>query len=297
MQDELQTIRDFFRYFVTTLEQRDLYYGHGTDSAWDEALALIFDTLKLPHEEQKVFLDAKLTKAEKKQLLDSLQKRIKNYIPVPYLTHIAWFAGLPFYVDERVIVPRSPISELIESGFSPWINLEENAQILDLCTGSGCIAIASVLYFPDVYVDAVDISADALAVAEINVRKFNVQPQVKLIQSDLFEKIPNKKYDLIVSNPPYVDAQDMKDLPAEFKHEPSLALASGDDGLNATREILKKAKDYLTDNGVLIVEVGNSQLALMEEYADMPFVWLDFERGGHGVFLLTREQLNGVINV
>jgi len=288
---ELSTIRDVLRYAITKMNQADLFYGHGTDNAWDDALALIFDTLHLSHEQQKILLDARLTTDEKKSLADLLLKRIDKRIPTSYLTKTAWFADLPFYVDERVIIPRSPFAELIETEFSPWIAPENVNRILDLCTGSACIAIASAYYMPDAIVDAVDISEEALAVAEINIKKFDMGEQVYLIQSNLFENLLERQYDIIISNPPYVDKQDMDNLPEEFRHEPELALASGDDGLEATTTILKQASRYLSDNGILVVEVGNSQHALMEKYPEVPFLWLDFARGGEGVFLLTKQQL------
>jgi len=288
---ELSTIRDVLRYAITKMNQADLFYGHGTDNAWDDALALIFDTLHLSHEQQKILLDARLTTDEKKSLADLLLKRIDKRIPTSYLTKTAWFADLPFYVDERVIIPRSPFAELIETEFSPWIAPENVNRILDLCTGSACIAIASAYYMPDAIVDAVDISEEALAVAEINIKKFDMGEQVNLIQSNLFENLLERQYDIIISNPPYVDKQDMDNLPEEFRHEPELALASGDDGLEATTTILKQASRYLSDNGILVVEVGNSQHALMEKYPEVPFLWLDFARGGEGVFLLTKQQL------
>ncbi|MAZ39260.1 MAG: 50S ribosomal protein L3 N(5)-glutamine methyltransferase [Legionellales bacterium] len=289
--EQLSTVRDFFRFTLTSMQQKQLFYGHGTDTAWDDALALVFDTLQLPHDAQKLFLDARLVDAEKSILLERIYQRIEEYKPVPYLTHIAWYANFAFYVDERVIIPRSPIAELIERRFSPWLEISAESSILDLCTGSACIAITCAHYFPETSIDAIDISPEALAVAQINVDKHQVGEQVNLIQSDLFSAVSDKKYDLIISNPPYVDAQDMYELPHEFRHEPELALASGHDGLEATKTILQQASRYLHDDGILIVEVGNSQAALTSAYPDVPFMWLEFERGGHGVFLLTKSQL------
>lgn len=293
--DELDTIRDMLRFFCTTFNQTNVYYGHGTDNAWDEALSLIFDTLGLSHEAYETFLDAKLTGTEKKLLLDHLQARVVLRKPTAYLTHAAWFAKMPFYVDENVIIPRSPIGELILASFSPWVNPDKITTILDLCTGSGCIAIATAMYMPQATVDAIDISEAALRVAAINVDKYQLNESVHLIQSNLFEKLTAKRYDLIVSNPPYVDARDMLALPTEFKHEPRLALAAGNDGLEIVDIILHQAADYLTEHGILIVEVGNSQTALIEKYPQVPFVWLEFENGGEGVFLLTKEQLLTVL--
>lgn len=291
MFQEMMTIRDVFRLMLTLMNKHNLFYGHGTDNVWDEALALVFDSLKLPHEEHQTLFDAKLTKLEKENLADCLYKRVDERIPVPYITNKAWFAGLPFYVDERVIVPRSPFAEIIENEFAPWIDSDNVTRVLDLCTGSACIAIATAYYMPEVIVDAVDISEDALAVAQDNVDKYQIDNQVNLIQSDLFAALDGVKYDIIISNPPYVDKQDMDSLPEEFRHEPELALASGHDGLDATTIILQQAKDHLNDNGILIVEVGNSQEALIAKYPQVPFMWLDFERGGEGVFLLTKQQL------
>lgn len=288
---EMSSIRDAFRLILTMMGESELFYGHGTDNLWDDALALVFDTLQLPYEEQQILLDAKLTNFEKDILAENINKRIHERLPTPYITHKAWFAGLPFYVDERVIVPRSPFAELIEAEFSPWIDIANVTSVLDLCTGSACIAIATACHMPDVVVDAVDISEDALAVAKINLDKYQLNHQVSLIQSDLFNELDGVTYDIIISNPPYVDKHDMDNLPEEFECEPELALASGHDGLDATTVILQQAKNHLNDNGILIVEVGNSQEALMVKYPQAPFMWLDFARGGEGVFLLTKEQL------
>ncbi len=212
--------------------------------------------------------------------------------PVPYLTNQAWFAGMPFYVDERVLVPRSPFAELIKKKFSPWLEEPQKVtRILDMCTGSACIAIALAKAFEHAQVDAVDISFDALEVADINITEHMMQDQVFAIQSDVFSGVPGQKYDLIVANPPYVDAEDMADLPEEFHHEPELGLASGDDGLDVTRVILQEAAEHLTDNGLLFVEVGNSMVHMDALYPNAPFTWLEFEHGGLGVFMITKQQL------
>ncbi|MFU8798255.1 MAG: 50S ribosomal protein L3 N(5)-glutamine methyltransferase, partial [Gammaproteobacteria bacterium] len=240
------TLREYLYQITQQFEAAGLYYGHGTDNAWDEAMALMLHVL-----------DSRLTSEEQKKIKNLVQRRIEERKPVAYLTHEAWFAGLKLYVDERVLIPRSPLAELIEHRFSPWIQPEHVHHILDLCTGSGCIALACAQAFPDVAIDAVDISADALDVAKINRDKYF--PKVNLIQSDLFLHVGHKKYDVIISNPPYVDAQDMADLPAEYRHEPALGLAAGQDGLDLVRTILKEAANYLTPNGILIVEVGNSE--------------------------------------
>jgi ribosomal protein L3 glutamine methyltransferase len=289
--NELITIRDFMRWAVSRFNEAGLFFGHGTETAWDDVAALILHTLHLPHDMDQPILDARLTQAERERIYDIIQRRIKNRLPVPYLTHEAWFAGLSFYVDERVLIPRSPIAELITHEFAPWINMDSVNSILDLCTGSGCIAIACAKQFPDCKIEASDISADALAVAKINLIRHNVLDQVHLYESDLFQAIPPKKYDLILSNPPYVDAKDMAALPPEYLHEPTLGLASGPDGLATTSAILKQALDYLSPEGTLIVEVGNSADALIEQFPDVPFTWLAFQNGGGGVFMLTAKQL------
>lgn len=288
---ELTTVRDYIRWAASHFNEAGLFYGHGTDNAWDEAVTLILHTLHLPSITYTTILDAKLTKPEREKINELVQKRISQRIPVPYLTHEAWFASLPFYVDERVLVPRSPIAELIEHQFQPWIEPHHVYQVLDLCTGSGCIAIACAKAFPDATVDASDLSADALAVAKINVLRHEVDDQVHLYQSDLFSSIPEKKYDIIVSNPPYVDAEEMSALPEEYRHEPDLGLKAGNDGLDIVSQILKKAHGYLNPDGILVVEVGNSEFALAEKYPDVAFTWLEFERGGGGIFLLSGHQL------
>lgn len=291
---EFGNIRDMLRWAVTQFNSNNLFYGHGTDNAWDDAVALILHTLHLPPDVSPQVLDALLTLNERRKIARLIMRRVKESMPVPYLTHEAWFAGLSFFVDERVLIPRSPIAELIEQQFSPWIAEENVSRILDLCTGSGCIAIASALAFPDAIIDAVDISAEALEVAEMNKQRHGAT-NVNLIKSDLFSELKESKYDIIVSNPPYVSEAEMTALPAEFKHEPNLGLAAGKDGLDVVLKILRHAKKYLTPHGILIVEVGNSEEALIEKYPKIPFVWLEFQRGGGGVFMLTRETLNQVV--
>ncbi len=288
---ELYTIRDFLRFSVSRFNEAGLHYGHGTDNAWDEAVALILHTLYLPHDIDSHILEARITTKERILLNQMIEKRIQERIPVPYLTREAWFAKLPFYVDERVLIPRSPLAELIENHFEPWIESHHLNQVLDLCTGCGCIAIALAKTFPECKIDASDMTESALAVAKINVHRHQVEDQVMLYQADLFAGLPAKKYDLIISNPPYVDADDMAELPPEFKHEPAIALAAGQEGLDIVLRILKKAATFLNPQGVLIVEVGNSEAALAEKLPDVPFTWLEFERGGGGVFLLTAKQL------
>jgi len=290
--DELVTLGDFVRWGTSRFREAELYFGHGTDNALDEAFYLVTHALHLPHEIPPYMLQTHLTQDERGNVLALLQRRIETRLPAPYLTHEAWFAGLPFYVDERALIPRSPIAELIEAGFEPWVDAAKVTRILDLCTGGGCIAIASARAFPFAQVDATDLSTDALAVAEKNVQNYQVGDQLTLYQGDLFAGLEGQRYDIIVSNPPYVDAEDMAALPDEYRHEPEQALASGQDGLDITRRILHQAAGFLNPEGVLIVEVGNSAAALVEAYPELPFVWLEFERGGTHVFLLTAEQLN-----
>lgn len=284
----LSTIRDWMRFCVTCFRGCDVHLGHGTSDPFAEASALVMQTLNLEWSADDQILDAVLLPSERRQVAELLRRRINERTPLAYLLNLAYFCGLPFYVDERVLVPRSPIAELIEDRFLPWLK-DEPLRILDLCTGSGCIAIACAKEFPDAFVDATDISLDALSVAAVNVEHHELQHRVSLLESDVFSKLPGQRYDLIVSNPPYVDAEDMADLPEEFLREPELGLASGPDGLDVTKRILAEAADYLTDDGVLVIEVGNSQWALQQTFPDVPFVWVEFERGGSGVFVLTAD--------
>lgn len=288
---ELHTIQDMLRWSVSRFNAAGIYYGHGTDNAWDEAVALVLHSLHLPVDIDPQIRHSRLTSSEKHTIVELVTRRVKERIPVPYLTNSAWFAGMEFYVDERVLVPRSPIAELIEARFSPWLYNKPVNRILDLCTGSGCIAIACAHAFPDAEVDALDISTDALAVAEMNIQHHQLEDRVIPMQSDLLESVMRERYDLIVSNPPYVDAEDMSLLPEEFVHEPELGLAAGHDGLDLVKKIIANAPECLNDEGVLIVEVGNSQVHMESQFPTVPFTWLEFEHGGHGVFLLTREQL------
>lgn len=288
---QLETLRDYIRWGMTRFGQAGVYFGHGTDNPLDESLQLILHTLGIPSGSEGNMLDARLTLPERLQCLALIERRAQERIPVPYLTGEAWFAGLAFNVDERVLIPRSPIGELIEQGFSPWLEPRQVDRILDLCTGSGCIGIACAHYFEEAAIDLADLSAPALEVASSNIERHELGHRVNAIQSDLFDALQDQQYQLIVSNPPYVDQEDLASMPAEFSHEPALALASGCDGLDITRRILKQASQHLTDNGLLVVEVGNSGIALEQAYPDVPFTWLEFERGGHGVFVFTREEL------
>ena len=288
----LTTIRDFIRWGASRMNEAGLFFGHGTDNALDEAAALVLYALHLPPDLQEIYLQAALTPSEKDRVHALLQKRIDKRMPAAYLTRQAWFMGLPFYVDERVLVPRSPLAELIEVQFQPWLSNPERAtRILDLCTGSGCIGIACAYMFPEAEVDLTDISSDALAVSQRNIDEYGMGERVRGIKSDLFAGLSGHSYDIIISNPPYVSEQEFKDLAAEYHQEPQLGLVAGDDGLDVVRRILRQARDFLNPEGLLIVEVGNSQYALSEAFPDLPFTWLSFERGGDGVFLLYAEQL------
>jgi len=288
----LSTLTDFMRWGASRFMQAALTFGHGMASPLDEATYLVLRALHLPVDTPNSYWQAALTDSEKHDVLALLDRRITERKPAAYLTNEAWFAGLPFYVNENVLVPRSPMAELIEKQFYPWTDSEQVENILDLCTGSGCIGIACAYAFPNAQVDLSDISGEALDVAALNIERHDVSHQIAVHQSDAFDALPSKQYDVIISNPPYVDAEDMAALTPEFQHEPALGLESGKDGLDLTTKILQQALDYLSPEGILIVEVGNSQYALQEAYPNVPFQWLSFERGGDGVFLLTAEQLN-----
>lgn len=288
----LHTLRDFIRWGASRMNEAGLHFGHGTDNALDEAAALTLHTLHLPPDLHADYLSASLTPDEKEAVLHLLERRLTERKPAAYLTGRAWFMGLPFYVDERVLVPRSPLAELIERQFAPWLTDSRKVeQILDLGTGSGCIGIACAYAFPDAQVDLADLSTEALAVARRNVAEHGLEDQVQVIQSDLFSALKDRRYDIIISNPPYVGLQELDTLPAEYHHEPRLGLAAGAEGLDVVVEILRQAADYLKRDGLLIVEVGNAQYALCKALPDAPFTWLEFERGGQGVFLLNAAQL------
>lgn len=286
-------VGDYIKGVADRFERANLEYGHGTSNAVDEAAWLVFAKLGLSHDASEEGY-AKVLTPEEESALDSLVvARIETRLPVAYLVNEAWFAGLRFYVDERVLVPRSPFAELILKKFEPWVEPGKVRRILDLGTGSACIAIAMAIAFPSASVDAVDISKDALAVAKINLERHGLIGKLRLLEGSFFSPLDAMKdrYDLIVSNPPYVDKDDMAALPEEFRHEPALGLASGDDGLDSVTAILHDASQFLTDDGILLVELGNSQSALMQKYPTVDFVWLEFEYGGDGVFMLTRDQL------
>lgn len=316
----LYTIRDFIRFCVTQLRNYDVVVAQGTNDVFAEAAAIVLHTLSLDWSADEQILDCRLTASEKAEVLALLQSRIINRQPLSYLVNLAYFCDLPFYVDERVLIPRSPIAELIRQQFYPYFETNEMAQplgadstpdlpsfylhglenkqlyqperILDLCTGSGCIAIALASRFRDALVDAADIDNSALEVAAVNVEHHGMEHQLNLIESDLFEKIPaENQYELIVTNPPYVDAAAMAELPPEFIHEPEHALAAGQDGLDLVHKILNEAADYLSPEGLLVCEVGDSDWALRQAYPEIQFNWLSFVRGGSGVFAIDREEL------
>lgn len=288
--NELHTLQDMLRWTVSRFNAAGLFYGHGTDNAWDEAVQLVLPTLYLPLDVPSEVRFSRLTSSERLRIVERVIRRINERTPVSYMTNKAWFCGMEFFVDERVLVPRSPIGELIENGFESFL-AESPTRIMDLCTGSGCIGIACAHVFPEAEVDLVDISTDALEVAEQNIQDHGLEQQVTPLRSDLLRDIPKDQYDLIVTNPPYVDQEDMSSLPEEFRHEPELGLAAGTDGLKLVRRILANAPEYLKENGVLICEVGNSMIHMEEQYPHIPFTWIEFENGGHGVFMMTREQL------
>ena len=290
--NDLHTLRDWLRFTVSAFNEAKLSFGHGSASAYDEAVYLILHTLHLPLDTLEPFLDGRLTPHEKNALLTLLNQRVETRLPAAYLTHEAWLGEFRFYVDERVIVPRSFISELLREQLSPWIAEPATINyVLDLCTGSGCLAIIAAHAFPYAEVDAVDISPDALAVAQQNINDYGLQDRVHPIPSDLFANLKGRQYDLIISNPPYVDAESVATLPPEYLHEPKLALGSGNDGLDATRAILQNAAQYLTKNGILIVEIGHNRDALEEAFPDLPFTWLDVTAGDQFVFMLHRNDL------
>ncbi|GGE72632.1 50S ribosomal protein L3 glutamine methyltransferase [Streptosporangium jomthongense] len=288
--EDLHTVRDYLRYASSQFAASTVFFGHGTDNVWDEAVQLVLRSLHLPLENNTLFLDARLTREERELVHTRIRRRIDERIPLAYLLGEAWFMGMPFHVDERVLVPRSPIGELIENGFQPWLGDKPVARILDLCTGSGCIGIGAASVFESASVDLADISLDALAVAESNIELHELQGRARTVQSDVFTDIRGQ-YDIIVSNPPYVDAEDLADMPEEFHHEPELGLAAGDDGLDIAHRIIAGALEHLTPGGLLVVEVGNSRAALDAAYPDLPLTWVEFSNGGDGVFVISEQDL------
>jgi len=298
--DSLITIADHIRYAFSRFNQEQVFFGHGTDNAWDEAVSLVLQVLHLPWDFSTQMWSCHITPQEQQQVTKAIDQRINKRTPLAYITKQAWFCGHRFNVDERVLVPRSPIAELINNRLQPWLTSDEPSRILDLCTGSGCIGIAAALEFDEAEVDLLDISADALEVAHSNIAEYQLGDRVKAYQSDVFsvftntELFPDKaqgRYDIILSNPPYVDKQDFETMPAEFEREPKLGLVAGEDGLDIVRIMLTEAAQYLTEDGLMIVEVGNSCEALDRAFADFPFTWVEFEHGGHGVFAIRADEL------
>jgi len=291
MSEKPQTLQQWLDWAERQFQTEKLFYGHGTDNPADEALYLIRYALKSDFDKATSDPNETLSPEQNLAIDDLLSRRIATRKPAAYLVKEAWFAGYPFYVDERVLVPRSPLAELIEEQFNPWIDIGQVTSILDIGTGSGCIAIACALYVPGATVDAVDIQQDALDVASVNIAHFHLESRVKLFQADIYDGLPAHQYDIIISNPPYVSHEEMADLPEEYRHEPVTGLAAGDDGLDCVRKILSGARYYLKPDGIMIVEVGNSQAAVERTWPQIPFVWLEFEYGGEGVFLLEAQHV------
>ena len=300
--EELTTICDWLRFTVSQFEQSAIFFGHGTTNSYDEAVWLVMSALHLPHDTLNNFFDATITEQERKHLAHLIEQRVTKRIPTAYLLREAWLRGFKFYVDERVIVPRSFIAELLdfnesgEHGLQPWIEHPELINsAADICTGSGCLGILLANAFPDAAIDVVDLSPDAIAVCNINIKNYDLQDQITAIESDMFSALTGKTYDLIISNPPYVDAPSMAKLPLEYQNEPHLALGSGSDGLDHTHTILREAAKHLNDEGILVVEIGHNRQALEAAYPDLEFTWLQVEAGNQFVFLLTKEQLISVL--
>ncbi len=299
--EELFTIRDWLRFTVSQFEKAGIFFGHGTDNSYDEAVWLVMSALNLPHDTLHNFLDAAITEPERKHLAHLIEQRVTKRVPTAYLLREAWLRGFKFYVDERVIVPRSFIAELLdfneegEHGLQPWIEHPELINsAADICTGSGCLGILLANAFPDAAIDVVDISPDAIAVCNINIANYELQDQITAIQSDMFTALTGKTYDLIISNPPYVDAPSMAKLPTEYRNEPQIALGSGDAGLDHTHTILREAAKHLNDEGILVVEIGHNRDVLEAAYPKIGFTWLQVESGDQFVFLLTKEQLQAI---
>jgi ribosomal protein L3 glutamine methyltransferase len=289
--NELLSLRDWVRWGASRFNEGGLFFGHGTDNALDEALALVLHALHLRHDLPADYLAARVTQDEAGRILELFHERVDRRVPAAYLIGEARFAGLDFYVDDSVLIPRSPVAELIEEGFAPWLEADHVTSVLDLCCGSGCIGIACAYAFPQALVDMTDLSPAALDVATRNIERHRLEGRVRALRADVYEGLDGERYDLIVSNPPYVSVTEMAGLPAEYRHEPALALEAGDDGMDVVARILAGGADYLRPGGIMVIEVGASADLLLVRYPDVPFLWLDFERGGDGVFLLTAEQL------
>ena len=288
---ELLTVRDWVRFGASLFNQYKLHFGHGTDNAWDEAVCLVLYAIHLPPDSHAQILDARVTTEEKKKIANLFQIRIQERLPAPYITHEAWFCGMKFYVNKETLIPRSSFDELIEKQLETWVVQDNVHRILDLCTGSGCIAVAAAMAFPEAKIDAIDISETALKVARKNIADHGLDHQIRVLHSDLFNSLDGERYDIILSNPPYVSSDEMALLPAEYRHEPAIGLLAQEEGLEMVVRILQQARDFLTHDGILVVEVGNSEQTLIERFPQMPFTWLEFERSEGGVFLLTSEQL------
>ncbi|MGH8799273.1 MAG: 50S ribosomal protein L3 N(5)-glutamine methyltransferase [Casimicrobiaceae bacterium] len=289
---DLATVRDWLRYAVSRFNAAGIFFGHGFADAYDEAAYLVLHTLSLPSDHLETFLDARVTQAEGAQLSQVIERRVDERMPAAYLTHEAWLGGFRFHVDERVIIPRSYIAELLPDGLAPWIPDAGAVQsALDLCTGSGCLAVLLARHYPNADVDATDISPDALTVAQRNVAEHGLQDRINLIRSDLLSNLTEKTYDLIICNPPYVTAMAMEELPAEYRHEPAIALSGGDDGLDAVRVVLADAPQFLAAEGLLVVEVGHNRATTEKTFPRLPFTWLPTEDGDDRVFMLRRDDL------
>ncbi len=291
----MKTIESAINQVCQHFEQAELYYGHGSDNAWDEAVYLVLAASDLPLDSDRSVLEQPLTTEIQQQIESWVQQRVEQRIPLPYIMQRAWFMGLEFYVDPRVLIPRSLMGCWLEDHCRPWVEPDQVKHILEVGTGSGCIAIAAAYQFPQAHVDAVDISDEALAVATINVENYQLDQRVRLVKSDCYQQLSPQRYDIIISNPPYVSDEEMVDVPAEYQHEPSLALRADDDGLDIVIRLLKGAPDYLTEDGVLFMEVGFSDEALIARYPDAPFVWLDTDAETSGLFVVTREDLVGFL--
>ena len=290
--NELDTLRDWLRYAVSRMGETKLAFGHGSTAAYDEAAYLLLHALHLPLDRLDPFLDAKLTQDEREKLRELFTRRIEERIPAAYLTHEAWLGDFRFYVDERVIIPRSFIAELIPGAIEPYVGSADGVKTaLDMCTGSGCLAILMAHAYADADIDAVDISSDALAVAQRNVSDYNLAARINLIRSDLFENLPEKSYDLVICNPPYVDAMAMETLPDEYRREPEIALSGGEDGLDAVRVLVKEAPRFLNHGGHLVVEIGQNRTAAETAFPRLPMTWLSTAASDDGVFIVTREEL------
>jgi ribosomal protein L3 glutamine methyltransferase len=287
----LISIQDYVRWGASRFNAAGLFFGHGTDNAIDEATQLVLHSLHLPPDLPASYRESRLTYEERAAILDLFERRIGERKPAAYLTGRAWFAGLELEVDENVLVPRSPLAELVEAGFDPWMDPASVTRVLDLCAGCGCIGIAAAVYLPDAEVDLVDVSPAALAVATRNVSLHGLEDRVRVIESDLFAALGGREYDVIVCNPPYVSVAELESLPPEYQREPRLALVAGESGLDLVLHILRDAPGFLADDGVLVVEVGSTAAGLEQRFPDLPFLWLEFERGGEGVFLMNRRQL------